>query len=664
MTKVFISRFFIFILFSFILSTVSTFAQVDVEKMAKNFNIYLSFPEKHFQLKDGKYSSGTSPQDFANVSIEKIVIKDLNGDGLDDAVLVTVGNYGGSGGFYELTALLSTGSGLVQTNSIVLGDRINIKKIQVHSPEAHSPPELGLIKQNCEILIYLLKHKKNDPACCPTEPVMECFTIHKNKLIPCKEAPEPPVVKKPALYLYPIKNQEVEVEINPKGRVLKTIPGYREKWKVYVTKNGKINGKYNYLFYETTLDTPVPEYQRGWVVSYKELSRWFDETLTKFGLNKREIRDFKAYWLNELPQFPYYEIRPLDNQFLEENLRLKIHPKPETVIRVILHFKGTDTPSKLEEPAIIAPVRKGFTAIEWGGILENSPNSDIKPQAKYSFLAQDTGVVILRAIDLREHKLSIKLSSNGCTDKKALKSIVKKLEGINSQVPHYEITLIREKPDRCKALISEGTTIVYDLKEEFRINTKLPYTVTVKNPIYPLITDEPYFQFFPKKELKPKPVEEDMSLKEHLIKATVRAIEMEIKRYETSQQRDKEDKIDRLRNEIEKFNKMKPEDYILGYPNGAESSMEMFTYGPLMPPIHRQVEAIIEEPLKIGSILKLTTMTKSGPFYHIAGINENIDIAKELKQGRYRMKLYLVYKREYFGFIQNYYVYIAEVEKQ
>ncbi len=81
-----------------------------------------------------------------------------------------------------------------------------------------------------------------------------------------------------------------------------------------------------------------------------------------------------------------------------------------------------------------------------------------------------------------------------------------------------------------------------------------------------------------------------------------------------------------------------------------------------MPPIYRQVEAIIEEPLKIGSILKLTTMTKSGPFYHIAGINENV--AKELKQGRYSMKLYLVYKREYFGFIPNYYVYIAEVEKQ
>ncbi len=72
-----------------------------------------------------------------------------------------------------------------------------------------------------------------------------------------------------------------------------------------------------------------------------------------------------------------------------------------------------------------------------------------------------------------------------------------------------------------------------------------------------------------------------MSLKEHLIKATVRAIEMEIKRYETSQQKDKEQKIERLRKEFEKFNKLKPEDYILGYPNGAEYSMDMFNYGPL-----------------------------------------------------------------------------------
>jgi hypothetical protein len=56
-------------------------------------------------------------------------------------------------------------------------------------------------------------------------------------------------------------------------------------------------------------------------------------------------------------------------------------------------------------------------------------------------------------------------------------------------------------------------------------------------------------------------------------------------------------------------------------------------------------------------------MTKSGPFYHIAGIKG--DDYSVLKVGkRYRVEIYLLYKREYFGFIPNYYVYIAEFKEE
>lgn len=75
-----------------------------------------------------------SPDDAIDVSIEKHEFKDLNSDGINDAVVILAGNYGGSGVVYELIALLSKGKEIVQTNSVVLGDRIKIEKIVANPP--------------------------------------------------------------------------------------------------------------------------------------------------------------------------------------------------------------------------------------------------------------------------------------------------------------------------------------------------------------------------------------------------------------------------------------------------------------------------------------------------------------------------------------------------
>jgi hypothetical protein len=54
-------------------------------------------------------------------------------------------------------------------------------------------------------------------------------------------------------------------------------------------------------------------------------------------------------------------------------------------------------------------------------------------------------------------------------------------------------------------------------------------------------------------------------------------------------------------------------------------------------------------------------MTRSGPFYHVAGIRGG-DFSVFSPSTHYRLKLYLVYKREYFLAIPDYYVYIGEWE--
>jgi hypothetical protein len=290
---------------------------------------------------------------------------DLNDDNTNDAIVLLSEKFDKNETFYEITALISQEDKIFQTNSIVLGNKIAVKTLKVYP--SNFPP----YSSRCEIFVEISAFDENTSSTLPSSKAFKCFTLYKNKLIPCEEAPEIPIVKKPAIYLYPESTEKIEVILKQKGNLIKTIPEYKNGWLVTATPEGKIDGKYDYLFYETTLDVDPPLSDKGWSVSYKDLNKWFDTKLPELGLNKKEIEDFKAYWLNHLPFSPYYEIRIFDEKFLKENLSFSISPKPDTLIRVILHFRGTVSSSNLREPVLKTPERKGFTVVEWGGIVES-----------------------------------------------------------------------------------------------------------------------------------------------------------------------------------------------------------------------------------------------------------------------------------------------------
>ena len=46
---------------------------------------------------------------------------------------------------------------------------------------------------------------------------------------------------------------------------------------------------------------------------------------------------------------------------------LEITPMPDTVIRVLMTFKGLEKPIDVKEQMINTPTRNGFTVVEWGG---------------------------------------------------------------------------------------------------------------------------------------------------------------------------------------------------------------------------------------------------------------------------------------------------------
>lgn len=99
-------------------------------------------------------------------------------------------------------------------------------------------------------------------------------------------------------------------------------------------------------------------------------------------------------------------------------------------------------------------------------------------------------------------------------------------------------------------------------------------------------------------------------------------------------------RIEELKAELEKYRAMNPERYTL--------------------PEKKTVTVFVNEPYKEGSILELENMTKSGPFYHLAGIRD--DDYQALKTGlKYTMTIYPVYKRDYvLPFAVNYYVYVSD----
>ena len=184
------------------------------------------------------------------------------------------------------------------------------------------------------------------------------------------------LLKKPAIYLYPKQKQKINVSLSINGAMTKSIPSYGKGWSVMVSTTGKIENKYDYLFYENTLKT-IELPNEGWIKQGNELNVWFDSILPKLGLNAKETKQFKAYWLKVLDRDALYEIKLFSRSFLDKNITLTIDPKPDMLIRVIFNFKVIKEPYGIKEPNIITPKRSGFHVLEWGGMIGGENNADI-----------------------------------------------------------------------------------------------------------------------------------------------------------------------------------------------------------------------------------------------------------------------------------------------
>jgi len=182
---------------------------------------------------------------------------------------------------------------------------------------------------------------------------------------------------KPVIYLYPEKPMNVSVQVKPGNGLSYTEPEYGQGWNVFADTQSNLqnlaDGKtYPYLFWEGSGSVFYEQPKQGFVVAKDDLDGFFNDKLAQLGLIGKEITDFKEYWIPKMSNSgkPYYFVTFLSKHYIDALAPLTINPKPETVIRVLMDYRGLDNPETVQSIPLVAPERKGFTAVEWGGFLK------------------------------------------------------------------------------------------------------------------------------------------------------------------------------------------------------------------------------------------------------------------------------------------------------
>lgn len=179
------------------------------------------------------------------------------------------------------------------------------------------------------------------------------------------------VEKKPIIYLYPEEETKVKVSLSDPSKLLTTYPEYNNGWNVTAYKDGTLidnstNKEYYGLFWEGK-DCNYKVTDEGFVIKGEDTASFLEDKLTILGLIPKEREEFIIFWLPILKQNKYNYIRFATEEEINNYMSLNIEPKPDSLIRVLMTYKPLNNKIKVKEQTLIPAIRKGFTAVEWGG---------------------------------------------------------------------------------------------------------------------------------------------------------------------------------------------------------------------------------------------------------------------------------------------------------
>ena len=195
-----------------------------------------------------------------------------------------------------------------------------------------------------------------------------------NTVVPRRHVVDPYLVEdKPIIYIYPEKDMNVSVKLPLKDNITVSYPKYIDGWNVYAKADGTLldldtNKELYSLYYEAIPEVGYEVKDDGFVVEGKDVAEFLDEKLEVLGLNAKEREEFIVYWLPILEGNKYNYIRFATKEEINENTPLEITPAPQTLIRVMMTFKGLDNPIDVKEQELTRVERNGYTVVEWGGV--------------------------------------------------------------------------------------------------------------------------------------------------------------------------------------------------------------------------------------------------------------------------------------------------------
>ncbi len=179
------------------------------------------------------------------------------------------------------------------------------------------------------------------------------------------------VVYKPILYLYPIQKTNVKVNFEHPEYLMTTYPKYINNWSVTAYPNGDLYDKDNKYYYGLFWDEEKHhevDFKEGFYVTKENAISFLEEKLDIIGLNARERNEFIMFWLPILERneksLVYFEL----TKERESYNKLLISPKPDTLLRVLIHIKKVENEVPIKEQKLESFKRNGFAAVEWGGL--------------------------------------------------------------------------------------------------------------------------------------------------------------------------------------------------------------------------------------------------------------------------------------------------------
>lgn len=292
-------------------------------------------------------------------------------DGSENTVEYTFTDVGGCGSTNYLSVMtadkLEAQTDLAEAGTNIFGDNIYVLKNQNHS----------LLKDIYDNQYYVYQGEKisfgefteNRPVFFWHDPFGRLVKFQNNKFVPLAEC------GKPVIYLYPEKTRAISVKLAPVGGLSFTEPAYGQGWNIVANPAGELinqtDGKvYPYLFWEGRGGLYQTS-DKGFVVERQKVHEFLVEKLAKLGLNAKESADFVEFWEPRMQGAPYYFVTFYGNSVMDYLAPLTITPAPDTVIRVLMDFTPLAGPREAEGYEIQTPARRGFTVVEWGGVLRS-----------------------------------------------------------------------------------------------------------------------------------------------------------------------------------------------------------------------------------------------------------------------------------------------------